>query len=202
MLDTIKKEDVYKSIISKSLIISGDSLENEIELLSICIKHFINSGNVVSKEDQQWFTKLSCDILFLLKPSIERWDDETKKVKYDQILNEILRLILREVEHVFNITFKEVTTTLSRLLESSETETLDDSLIAKIKDCVNTLKILCDSIKNQAKICQQNNEKFVTLICKLMLMDWLTEKDFVILNQIVSLFLNFGNKEHREVNKI
>lgn len=199
MLDTLKKEDVYKSIIYK--LKEGDSLESEIELLLICIKHFINSGNLISKVDQQWFANLSCDILSLLKPSIEKLDDESKKLKYDKILNEILRLILREVEDVFNTTFKEVTKTLSSLLESSETETFDDSLIAKIKDCVHTLKILCDSMKAEVIVCHQNNEQFIPLVCRLMLMEWLTEKDFVILNQIASLFLSFGNEEHKKVKE-
>ncbi|XP_066928393.1 probable methyltransferase TARBP1 [Clytia hemisphaerica] len=41
--------------------------------------------------------------------------------------------------------------------------------------------------------------RFIPLVCRLMLMEWLTEKDFVVLNQIASLFLSFGNEEHKKV---
>ena len=199
MWQSIDHKVIFTEISSK--IKTGIFDENDLHLLQLCIKKETSKLSLKTEVEKCWFKKLCCEILLVWRPSINEIDFPNR-TGIEKIMIDILKMAI-VVDTVFDDVLIQLTNLMSSLHKSFGMELekcSEEKLIMKMKDTVQTLLILC----NSTKLYNANSHcgKTLTLLKDILLMEWVSEKDFVILNQIFSLFLDLKREQDRQVSFI
>ena len=174
--------------------------ENDLNLLHLCIKKQVSKPSVKIEDEKDWFKAICGEILLEWRPLINELDCPNK-TRIDKMMIDVVKMAI-VIDNVFGHVLIQITNLLSDLHKSLNSEIekcLEESLILKMKDTVCMLLILCDSMKLHHKDLNPYRETTVSVLSDILLMEWVSEKDFVILNQVFTNFLNLTQEQDKQV---
>ena len=196
MWQSVDHKVIFTEISSKIKI--GVLDENDFRLLQLCMKKETSEPSLKTENERNWFKKLCSEVLLEWRPLIKEMDFPNK-ISIEKIIIDILKMTV-VVDTVFDDVLIQLTNLMSNLHKSFGMELekcAEEKLIMKMKDTVQTLLILCDSSKSYNA--NPHCEKTLSLLSDILLTEWVSEKDFVILNQIFSMFLDLKREQDKQV---
>jgi len=194
------ERDVLISSIKKQL--ENDDLDqNDFCLLSLYTKKLMLEENITDK-DIKWLQLLSQSLVFNIRPLVLGLNNHVNRNNADKILIEMIKLI-SGINEINQTLLEKVSTALSDQvlkIKSISDKFVEETLILEIKETLNLLQILIDCVKSQQKpyldflTCD-----IVDVFINMLIMEWVSEKDFVVINNLMSFFLDLNNMKHKEV---
>lgn len=194
--------------INQEIIFDGISLqlekgtvdENDMNLLLLCIKRLLSVPSALTENERQWCKMFCGTILIEWRPLIDKIDC-FNKTKIEKMVMDMMKMTIT-IEEIFAHVLNQVTNLLSALYKSINMEIekcSEESLISKMRDTFHLLLILCDSFKQHSKDRFFESTTALSLVSDILLMEWLSEKDFVLLNQVFSTFLDLSRLNDQQV---